>query len=155
MMVYELMNSNIKTLNKNATILDAMKIMKDEQKGIIVIVENNKVLGILTDRDILLLLAKELSPNTNICKVMKKYVFTISHTASISDASDLMGQMQVKNLVVIDEYRNYLGVLFLKDLATNPLTEEYAFDAFIEISYEFSTDYKEIDNIRELSAFIF
>jgi CBS domain-containing protein len=155
MKVYEIMSPNVKTMGKDKTILDVMKMMKKYDLGFIVIEENKKALGVITDRDIILLLANELSSSTNICKVMKKYIITVLDTDDVSTASDLMGQMQIKRLVVVNNKREIVGILSVSDMAKNLLTEEYAFDAFVEISYDYSTINLENDNLYQLSAFIF
>ena len=155
MKVFEVMTTTVITINKDATILDAMKIMKDKEVGFLVIEDDKKAIGVITDRDIVLSLAKEISPNTNISKIMKKYVITVNLNEDVSNASDIMGYMQVKRLVVINENDDIVGVLSLTDLARCPLTEEIALETLIEISYTYPTKYLETDNLFQISAYIF
>ena len=152
MRVSDVMSRNVKFVNKEATILDVMKLMKKENIGFVVIIENQKPLGIITDRDIILILAKELSTSTNICKVMKKYIISINENDDIATASDTMGVMQVRRLVVLDDFSNVVGIISLSDIARNPFCEEYALSSLIEISYDYST---KKESPLQISAYIF
>lgn len=152
MRVADVMSKNIKSVNKEATILDVMKLMRNDDVGFVIIIEDNKPLGIITDRDILLILAKELSTSTNICKVMKKYIISIHQNDDIGTASDTMGIMQVRRLVVLDDFNNVVGVIGLSDIARNSFCEEYALSALIEISYDYST---KKESPLQISAYIF
>ena len=155
MRVFEIMSSNVITLNENHSILDAMKIMKKENISFLLIVEANKILGSITEHDIFLNLTKELSTSTKITKIMKKFVLTINQNDDVIEASDLMARCLVTKLAVIDNNRNLVGVLTLSDIAKNEITEEYALDTLIEISLANSTKYISLDKQEQISAFIF
>lgn len=155
MKVFEVMTPIVITIKKDSTILNAMKIMKDKDVGFLIIEEDNKPIGVITDRDIVLTLAKEISPNTNISKVMKKYVITVNLNEDISNASDIMGYMQVRRLVVVNDSEDIVGILSLTDLARCPLTDEIALETMIEISYTYPTKKVENDKIYQTNAFIF
>ena len=86
---------------------------------------------------------------------MKKYVITINKESEASTASDMMGYMQVRRLVVVDDNNKIAGVLSLTDLASNPETEELALETLVEISYNYPTKNDTSDNILQVSAYIF
>jgi CBS domain-containing protein len=134
MKVYEIMSSNVITINQDSTILDAMKLMKKHNISFLIITLDDKILGSISEHDIFLNLTKELSTSTSIGKIMKKYVLTIGEDDDIIEASDLMARCLTTKLAVIDNDRNLVGVLTLSDIAKNEMTEEYALDALIEIS---------------------
>lgn len=155
MKVFDVMKSNVFTLKKENTILDVMKMMKEKDIGFVIIEENNEAIGIITDRDIILSLAKEISVNTAIAKIMKKYVITIKETDDVTIASDMMGYMQVRRLVVTDDDNKISGVISITDLLRHSLTEESALEAMVEISYNYSTKDESNDIILQTKAFIF
>ena len=155
MKVFDVMKSNVFTLKKENTILDVMKIMKEKDIGFVIIEENNEAIGIITDRDIVLSLAKEISVNTAIAKIMKKYVITIKETDDVTTASDMMGYMQVRRLVVTNDDNKITGVISITDLLRHSLTEESALEAMIEISYNYSTKDESNDILLQTKAFIF
>ena len=155
MKVSDVMKKDIITITKEATILEAIKIMKDKNIGFLIIKENNEAIGVITDRDIVLILAKEISINTSIIKVMKKYVITINLDEDITIASDMMGYMQVRRLVVVNDNNEVCGVLSLTDLATNTQTENLALETLIEISYNYPTKVDKTQDLLQVSAYIF
>ena len=155
MKVSDVMKKDIITITKDTTILQTMKIMREKNIGFLIIEENNEAIGVITDRDIVLALSKEISTNTTILKVMKKYVITINCDDDISIASDMMGYMQVRRLVVVDKNNEVCGVLSLTDLATNPQTENLALETLIEISYNFPTKIDKTQDLLQVSAYIF
>ena len=155
MKVYEVMTRNCICIKKENTILDAMKVMRDKNIGFLIVEENDEAMGIITDRDIVLTLSKEISVNTNITKVMKKYVITVNENEELSTATDVMGYMQVRRLVVVDNNNKLMGVLSISDLLRYPLVEELALETLIEISYDYPTYSDAIDKTFQTSAFIF
>lgn len=155
MKVLDVMNKKVVTIKKDTSILDAMKVMRERNVGFLIIEEDNEALGIITDRDIVLILSKEISINTQVHKVMKKYVITIDEESEASIASDMMGYMQIRRLVVINKDNKIRGVISLSDLASTSQTEELALEALIEISYNYPTNTDEVDKFLQVSAYIF
>ena len=154
MKVFEVMTKNVVTLKKDASVLEAMKLMKEKDIGIVVIEDDNEAIGVITDRDIIILLAREISTNTNITKVMKKYVITINGEEPIDRASDMMGYMQVRRLIVVNDTNKIIGILSITDLLRYPLLEEYALEALLEISYNYSTPNTNFDKELQTNAYI-
>lgn len=153
MKIYEVMQNNVYSLTQNHSIKDAVNMMRDKNIGFVVIEQEKMPIGIVTDRDLLLSVNKELNLSTKLAKVMKKYVLTINQNADVADASDMMGYMQIKRLVVTNDFNQIVGILSLSDLARNVLTEEYAFEALVEISYDYSIENKQNDNLFQISAY--
>lgn len=134
------MSPHVQVLVPTSTIMDACKKMRETDCGFLVIVDQKKhIVGVITDRDIVLKLAQGYALDTTVQDVMKKNVVTINQEALPEDASDIMGNMQIKRLVVVDAQHQLVGVLSLSDLARNVLLEEYALEALTEISYDLST----------------
>ena len=154
MKLFEAMNKNVVTIKKEATILDAMKLMREKEIGFLIIEEDKEAIGVITDRDIILSLSRELTTTTPINKIMKKYVITAKEDIEVSMATDIMGYMQVRRLVVINKENKIVGVLSVTDLLRNPLTENLALDTLIEISYNYPTKTEETDNLLQTNAFI-
>ena len=155
MKVRDVMKKDIITVTKETTILETMKVMRDKNIGFLIVEENNEAIGVITDRDIVLILSREVSTNTPILKVMKKYVISINLDEDISIASDMMGYMQVRRLVVVDNNNEVCGVLSLTDLATNTQTENLALETLIEISYNYPTKIDKAQDLLQVSAYIF
>lgn len=155
MKVFDVMTKNVVTVKKESTILDVMKVMKENDIGFLIIEENDEAIGVITDRDIVLALSKEISVKTNITKIMKKYIITINENETIDKVSDTMGYMQVRRLIVTSDDNKIKGVISITDLLRYPLLEEHALEAMIEISYSYSTIKGNYDKQLQTNAYIF
>ncbi|MGD6968514.1 CBS domain-containing protein [Rossellomorea vietnamensis] len=101
--------------------------------GALPVVQNGQVVGMVTDRD---LVVRGLSPNETagtIQGVMSYHVVTVSPVASVEEAAALMSQNQVRRLPVV-ENGNLVGVLALGDLAVQQQSDQKAGAALSEIS---------------------
>ena len=154
MKLFEAVNKNVITVKKEVTILDVMRLMREKEIGFIIIEEDNEAVGVITDRDIVLSLSREISLTTPINKIMKKYVITASEETELEKATDIMGYMQIRRLVVVNNENKIVGILSTTDLLSNPLTENLALDTLIEISYNFPTKCEEIEGLLQTNVFI-
>lgn len=154
MKLFETMNKNVITVKKEVTILDVMRLMREKEIGFIIIEEDNEAVGVITDRDIVLSLSREISLTTPINKIMKKYVITASEETELEKATDIMGYMQIRRLVVVNNENKIVGILSTTDLLSNPLTENLALDTLIEISYNFPTKCEETEGLLQTNVFI-
>ena len=154
MKLFEAMNKNVITVKKEVTILDVMRLMREKEIGFIIIEEDNEAVGVITDRDIVLSLSREITVTTPINKIMKKYVITASEETELEKATDIMGYMQIRRLVVVNSENKIVGILSTTDLLSNPLTENLALDTLIEISYNFPTKCEETEGLLQTNVFI-
>ena len=70
MKLFEAMNKNVITVKKEVTILDVMRLMREKEIGFIIVEEDNEAVGVITDRDIVLSLSREISLTTPINKIL-------------------------------------------------------------------------------------
>ena len=136
MNVNELMTKNVITAKSNDTILDVAKMMKDHNIGCIPIVENGqKVLGVITDRDIVLNMAKyNFDPaSTNVKEFASDVVYRIKPDADIEYALDLMKKQKIRRLTVLDGER-LVGIISLGDIAVHSNMNVEVGDTLFEIS---------------------
>ena len=154
MKVKDIMTKNVVTIKKDNTILDAMVIMKDSNIGFLIVEENNEAIGVFTDRDIIMFLAKEHSLTTTVSKMMKKYVVSIEKDKDVIEASDVMGYMQIRRLVVT-ENEKICGVISVSDFLKSQKTEHLTTETLVEISYNYESHYDKISDILQISAYVF
>ena len=136
MEVKQFMTDGIEALAPNETVLTASRLMKKHNIGsILVIDENSKVIGLITDRDIVIRVFADILPmNTKIENVMTHPVFTIEQKEEVGAAISLMADKQVRRLPVVDHEQKLVGMISLGDLAIHQLTDERAEIALKEIS---------------------
>ncbi|QDG52560.1 CBS domain-containing protein [Persicimonas caeni] len=124
MSIKDLMTSKPQCASKNTSLQDIAKMMDDCDCGMIPIVEQNgksNVLGTVTDRDITIrAVSQGKNPlDLNASDVMSGNPICINQDADDNEAEQLMGQHQIRRLIVVDDNNNVVGVLAQADLARN------------------------------------
>ncbi|MDP9245018.1 MAG: CBS domain-containing protein [Chloroflexota bacterium] len=118
MKVEELMTRDPKTLRPDSTCTEAATLMKREDCGSLPVVQDGKLVGIVTDRDIVLrAVAEKKDPATlKMSEIMTKGPATVGPDATAAEASKLMSDKQVRRLPVVDGGK-LVGMLVIGQLA--------------------------------------
>jgi CBS domain-containing protein len=116
--VRDVMTPNPATLEIGAPTMDAARIMRDQNVGAVVVVENGKFSGILTDRDIVVrAIATGRDPaGTPVREICSREVATVSPEDSIDRVLEQMRTKAIRRLPVVQDGRA-VGILSLGDLA--------------------------------------
>ena len=114
-MIKDIMSKKIIFSNINSSIKDISKLMKDNNIGFIPIKNDNKYVGVITDRDICLSIPTLKTINDSVKSYISNNIVCIGVNDSIEDALKLMGKYKVKRLLV-KEKDNTIGVLSLSDI---------------------------------------
>jgi CBS domain-containing protein len=102
--VKEIMNPNVVTLTPSATLKQAAEIMSQQKIGSIVIMGENKPLGIITERDFATkIMLKPYSEDSKVSEVMSSPVIHVSSDQSAADVIDIMASREIRKVPVIDE----------------------------------------------------
>jgi signal-transduction protein with cAMP-binding, CBS, and nucleotidyltransferase domain len=106
------------TCEQDASISEVARKMKDEDVGTVLVAEEGKPLGFITDRDLVTRCLVENGDleNVEIKKVMSKPVHTIQEEASILDLIEEMGEKKIRRLCVVDSSGKTLGVISMADI---------------------------------------
>ncbi|AZU61399.1 CBS domain-containing protein [Neobacillus mesonae] len=108
--------------------------MKELNVGAIPIVDNEKLVGMITDRDIVIRgVAEKNPPSSKVEKVMSDELITISADATSREAARLMAEHQIRRLPVVDDGK-LIGIVSLGDFAIRELTDDQAKEALTQIS---------------------
>ena len=122
MKVKDCMCNNVTCLDTNASIEECSKLMCEKHIGCIHICDTSsrQVVGIITDRDILLrtIACGKETKKTPVTDIMSCKVFSCTPDATVAEAEKIMSDNQVRRLPVIANNR-IVGILTLGDLATN------------------------------------
>ncbi|HRS21893.1 MAG TPA: CBS domain-containing protein, partial [Clostridia bacterium] len=103
MKVKQIMTTDVSTVTPNDTITKAASIMNQLNVGSVPVIDGNRVVGIVTDRDITLRgVAKSGNPNQKISEVMTTDVKYATPDMDVHAVADLMAENQVRRLPVID-----------------------------------------------------
>lgn len=136
MKLQEVMTTHLVTVNSNNTVLDAAKIMQAHNIGCVPVCDQNgKVLGIVTDRDIVVRnIANNGDPKTTpIHTIMTTEVIEGNPIMDVDTAVRIMAEHKIRRLPVIENDR-LVGMVALGDLATRYRYIDEAGQALSEIS---------------------
>lgn len=125
MKVKEVMNKAV-VIDHDVSLKEAAQIMSSRNIGSLIVLKNNKIAGIITEKDIMdniSFLTKKVS------EVMKKSVVTIEKSESLDNAALLMTEKKIKRLPVTDK-ESLVGIITATDIIANSdiLNEEFFLD---------------------------
>lgn len=133
--ISEVMTTDIATCPRDATCMDAAKIMRDRDIGPVLVTEGDQLVGIATDRDITVrVVAEGMDPSTTpIDTATTMSLVTVSPTTTLEEAAATMKREAVRRLPVVDNGRP-VGIVALGDLARDDQSADEAGDALVDIS---------------------
>jgi CBS domain-containing protein len=118
MQVREAMSSEVKIANPNQTIRDAARLMAELDCGCLPVGENDRLVGMITDRDIAVrAVAAGRSLKTPIREVMSLEVKYCFEDAEVDEVAQNMADIKVRRLPVLDHGKRLVGILSLGDIA--------------------------------------
>ncbi|MGH6889069.1 MAG: CBS domain-containing protein [Rhizomicrobium sp.] len=119
MQVQEIMTRNAGIVHPNATLKDAACRMRADNIGAMPVGEHDRLIGMVTDRDIVTRgVANEKPPaNTTVRQVMSEHVYYCFEDEDIERAAEIMAEHQVHRLPVLDRNKRLVGMLATADLA--------------------------------------
>ena len=120
MLLRDVMTRHIQEIPPQATLQDAAEKMKSLDVGALPVCENDKLIGMLTDRDIAIrAVASGQDPkSTRVSDAMTSDVCYCFEDEDIDKAAKLMEERQIRRLVVMDRNKHAVGIVSLGDLAT-------------------------------------
>jgi CBS domain-containing protein len=134
MKLRDVMTPNPRTLDSTATVQDAARVMRDADTGVVPIVENGKPVGLITDRDIVVrAVADGAEPTRLVRELATDTLVTAEPDMSTGEAAELMGQHQVRRLLVCEGDR-LVGVASIGDIAVKEGKDRRIGDTLQEIS---------------------
>ncbi len=106
------------TVNQGTTLLNAVKLMASQGIGSVIIVDNQgKPIGIFTERDLLMAIARGESTNVAIEKIATVgKLITVNEEDSVGKAAKLMHENNIRHLVVLNHDGGAVGVISIRDI---------------------------------------
>ena len=112
------MSKDVRLAAPGDTIRHAAQTMKEIDAGILPVGENDRLVGIITDRDIAIrAVGAGLSPDTSVGEVMSKEVCYCYDDEGIDEVALQMADLQVRRLPVLSRDKRLVGIIALGDLA--------------------------------------
>jgi CBS domain-containing protein len=118
-LVRDIMSKKVKVVRPDSSVKEVVATMNKFDIGSILVVQGNRPVGIITERDILRRIVQPcLAPETLTARqVMTSPLLTINETASIDEAAKLMAREKVKKLPVMNKQK-LVGIVTLTDIVT-------------------------------------
>ena len=134
--VCEVMTRGVEKISPAATLEQAAKQMKAHNVGILPVVDGEELVGVLTDRDIVLRAVSErLRPEmTRVREAMTPKAIFCYEDEDITEASLVMEKNLVHRLIVLDRNERLVGIVSLSDLAAKAKSEALAGHVLGEVS---------------------
>ncbi|HWR15830.1 MAG TPA: CBS domain-containing protein [Terriglobales bacterium] len=135
MKVRDVMTSEVVTAAPDTTLEEIATMMKSEDTGAIPVVEEDELIGIVTDRDIVLRCVAEGKDPSELCAedIVSEDVEVVDTDTDVAEALDIMGRRQIRRLPVV-ENGELVGMVSIGDLAVKQGDEQDTGEALKDVS---------------------
>ena len=118
MLVNEAMSSDVKVASPDQSIRDAARLMAEIDAGVLPVGENDRLVGMITDRDIAIrAVAAGKPPTTPIREIMSSEVKYCFADDDLDDVAENMADIKLRRLPVLDREKRLVGIVSLGDIA--------------------------------------
>lgn len=121
------MSKDVRIASPAQSIRDVARTMKDIDAGLLPVGENDRLVGMITDRDIAIrAVAEGKGPDTAVREVMTQDVCYCFEDEDVEIVADKMGDMQVRRLPVLNRDKRMVGIISLADISRSGATQPSA-----------------------------
>lgn len=118
--IRDVMTRNPECVSEKDSLRDVARIMKDQDTGVVPVVDGKKIIGLITDRDIVvrgLAEGKNLE-SARVTELMTRSVRSVREDASVNEALELMNRAEIRRVAVVDQNDELVGIVSLGDIAS-------------------------------------
>lgn len=131
----EIMTSNVRTASLETTLREVAVMMREGDVGSVPVVDGKKLVGIVTDRDIVIrAIAEGRGAETPVSEAMTREIFAVRPDDFVFEAIRLMGDHQVRRIPVVGEAGELAGIIAIADVALEMEDEREIAETLEEIS---------------------
>jgi len=141
MLVKDIMSKKVFTVEPETSLREAISIMCDNNIGCVVVTKNNKVRGIVTERDIMKCIVQktiEYADEIKVSSIMTHFIISVKPEEKVEKAIELLRKHNIKKLPVLDDSGKLEGIITTTDIV---LVETKMIEKLSEI---FSKEIKDI-----------
>ena len=119
MRISEVMKRDVATISADANLVEAATLMRTRNIGFLPVLEENKVAGVITDRDIVIRsICQDRSPlSTKVYDIMTPASIWCYDEDVLTDAAKILAGHHIRRLLVFNSQKELVGLLSLDDLA--------------------------------------
>ena len=131
----EIMTRDVRTATRETTLRDVAVMMRDGDMGSVPVVDDGRLIGIVTDRDIVVrCVADGRDTSTPVSEAMTTEIFSVKPDDFAFEAVRLMGDKQVRRVAVVSEDGQLAGIISMADVALETEDELEIAETLEEIS---------------------
>ena len=131
----DIMTTSVRTATREKTLQETAAMMRDGDMGSVPVVEDGRLVGIVTDRDIVVRsVADGRGPQTSVAEAMTTDIFSVRPDDFVFEAIRLMGDKQVRRVPVVDDEGRLAGIIAMADIALEMEDEREIAETLEEIS---------------------
>jgi CBS domain-containing protein len=117
--IRDVMTPNPECVSEKDSVLQVARIMRDQDTGVVPVVDGKKVIGMITDRDIVV---RAIADGKNLNdvranEVMTKSVRSVKEDSTVDEVLSLMGNAEVRRVPVVNTNDELVGIVSIGDLA--------------------------------------
>jgi CBS domain-containing protein len=119
MKLFDIMTHGVETISPDATVADAADTMRNLDLGALPVCDGTRLVGMLTDRDIIIrAVAEGRDPTqTRVSSCMTRDVLYCFQDQDVDEAEKLMQEKQIRRLPILDRDKQLVGIIALADVA--------------------------------------
>jgi CBS domain-containing protein len=123
--ILQLKGQDIWTIAPGATVFEALRLMADKDIGAVLVVENDHLIGILSERDYArkIILHNKASKDTLVSEIMTTHVYLAHPTQTARECMELMAEKHIRHLPVVED-GCILGVVSITDLVRDIIFQQ-------------------------------
>ena len=119
--VRDVMTPNPECVSERDSIRDVARIMKEQDTGVVPVVDGKRIIGLITDRDIVvrgIAEGRDVS-SVKVNEIMTKSVRSVKEDTPLNEVLDLMSSAEIRRVPVVNGNNELVGIVSLGDIATN------------------------------------
>ncbi len=119
--VRDVMTANPESVSEKDSIREVARIMKDADTGVVPVVDGRKIIGLITDRDIVVRGVAEGKnvDDMRVNEIMTKSVRSVREDATVGDALNMMSSADIRRIAVVNQNDELVGIVSIGDISTN------------------------------------
>jgi CBS domain-containing protein len=132
----DVMTANPATVSAKDNLRDAARIMASQDTGVVPVVDGRKIVGMVTDRDIVVRLVAEGkdTATARVDQCMSRTVRSVKDDASVADVLSLMSRAQIRRVPVVNASDELVGIISIGDISTETHQDDRVGKAIGQIS---------------------
>ena len=114
------------SVSPRETVLHALQLMAEHEVGALLVMERGKLVGIISERDYArkVALKAKMSYDTQVQQIMAHPVICVSLNTNLEEAMAIMSEHHIRHLPVLDDYKDPIGVVSIRDLVRETIAEQ-------------------------------